>query len=136
LIFLQHIDYAKSKSYATLKREDPLFVPPNSAHANSSAKPNGRITISSDKRQRDDDVEDGERQSKREKTEEDDEEEMEIDEDEESGQPSTNTLTSGTSLYLILSINHHFTTFHWKHPCLLRLSNHRHGYYARICHRR
>jgi hypothetical protein len=133
---LQHIDYAKSKSYATLKREDPLFVPPNSAHANSSAKPNGRITISSDKRQRDDDVEDGERQSKREKTEEDDEEEMEIDEDEESGQPSTNTLTSGTSLYLILSINHHFTTFHWKHPCLLRLSNHRHGYYARICHRR
>src|ERR1700676_1874550 len=33
--FLQHIDYAKSKSYATLKREDPLFVPPNSAHAHS-----------------------------------------------------------------------------------------------------
>ncbi|KIM90726.1 hypothetical protein PILCRDRAFT_83912 [Piloderma croceum F 1598] len=91
-----HIDYAKSKSYATLKREDPLFVPPNSAHANSSAKPNGRITISSDKRQRDDDVEDGERQSKREKTDEDDEEEMEIDEDEESGQPSTNSLTSAS----------------------------------------
>jgi len=88
-----HIDYAKSKSYATLKREDPLFVPPNSAHAHSSATQNGRITIS-DKRERDDDTEDDERQAKREKADEDDEEEMEIDEDEESVQPSTSALTS------------------------------------------
>jgi len=102
--FLQHIDYAKSKSYATLKREDPLFVPPNSAHAHSSATQNGRITISSDKRERDDDTEDDERQAKREKADEDDEEEMEIDEDEESVQPSTSALTSGTLLYCTWSI--------------------------------
>lgn len=109
---VQHIDYAKSKSYATLRREDPLFVPPNSVHAHSGAIQNGRITISSDKRQRDDDTEDGERQSKREKADEDDEEEMEIDEDEESALPSASTLTSGTSLYLhcqYILVLRHFT---------------------------
>ena len=102
-------------------------------HAHSSALQNGRITISSDKRQRDDDAEEGERQSKREKADEDDEEEMEIDEDEESGQPSTSTLTSGTSLYLTWSTYSRFTTFHWKTLCLPLPSNHRHGYCAQIC---
>lgn len=56
---------------------------------------NGRITISSDKRQRDDDADDVERQSKREKMEDEEDEEMEIDEDEDD-RPS---ITSSTSPY-------------------------------------
>jgi RNA recognition motif-containing protein len=94
-----HIDYAKSKSYATLKRDDPNFVPPNSANASQRLLQNERITISSDKRQRDDEDEDDdeeERQSKREKGDDDDGEEMEIDEDEESAQPATSNLSSAS----------------------------------------
>ncbi|TFK75957.1 RNA-binding domain-containing protein [Pluteus cervinus] len=74
-----HIDYAKTKSYATLKREDPDFVPPKSA--NASAFVNNHLK--SDKRQRDGD-EDGERATKREKSGDEDEEEMEIDDEDES----------------------------------------------------
>ncbi|KZP32879.1 RNA-binding domain-containing protein [Athelia psychrophila] len=83
-----HIDYAKSKSWATLKREDPAFVAPNSAHATQAAQHAGRITISSDKRPRDEEMADGERQTKQQKADDDDDEEMEIDDEEEAGQPS------------------------------------------------
>lgn len=69
------IDYAKTKSYATLQREDPSFVPPTAANASSFVKQNA-------KRQRDDEATDAERHAKREKGEED-EEEMEIDDEEE-----------------------------------------------------
>lgn len=96
---LQHIDYAKSKSWATLKREDPAFVAPNSAHATQAAQHAGRITISSDKRPRDEEMADGERQTKQQKADDDDDEEMEIDDEEEAGQPSA-PFTSGTSAYL------------------------------------
>ncbi|KAJ3572466.1 hypothetical protein NP233_g3075 [Leucocoprinus birnbaumii] len=73
------IDYAKSKSHATLRREDPNFVPPSSVHANPllSNQSNG-------KRQRDGDAADGERTAKREKSDESDEE-MEIEDDDDSG---------------------------------------------------
>ncbi|KAG6860996.1 hypothetical protein C0995_005016 [Termitomyces sp. Mi166 len=81
-----HIDYAKSKSYATLRREDPNFVPPTAA--NSSA-------LLTQKRQRDDEAADGERSAKREKSAEEDEEEMEIDDEDEPAQPS-NTFSSAT----------------------------------------
>ncbi|EGO01960.1 hypothetical protein SERLA73DRAFT_177630 [Serpula lacrymans var. lacrymans S7.3] len=80
------ITYAKSKSYATSRREDPNFVPPTSVHARSNLLQIGKSTISSaDKRQRDEEDVDGERKSKRERSEEEseDDEEMEIDEDEE-----------------------------------------------------
>ncbi|KAF7977643.1 hypothetical protein HWV62_3060 [Athelia sp. TMB] len=90
-----HIDYAKSKSWATLKREDPSFVPPNSAHATQAAHA-GRITISSDKRPRDEEMADGERQTKREKADDDDDEEMEIDDEEEPGPASTTPFTSAS----------------------------------------
>jgi len=68
-----HIAYAKSKSYATLSREDPNFVPPNATNA-SSVLQNG-------KRAREEDKSD-ERQAKREKADEDSDEEMEIEDDE------------------------------------------------------
>ncbi|KAF8897487.1 RNA-binding domain-containing protein [Infundibulicybe gibba] len=77
-----HIDYAKTKSYATLRREDPTFVPPTSANANAQALQNGR----SEKRQRDQDAEAG-RTAKREKPDDDDDEEMEIDDDDDAVQP-------------------------------------------------
>ncbi|KAG9317525.1 hypothetical protein JVU11DRAFT_1731 [Chiua virens] len=83
------INYAKSKSYATSRREDPNFVPPTSANARPEAAQIGKITVSSvDKRQRDEDTTDDHPSAKREKSQEDgsDEEEMEIDEDEENVQ--------------------------------------------------
>jgi len=73
------IAYAKTKSHATLRKEDPDFVPPNSVHAQENA------LVA--KRQHDDDATDGERQPKREKAEgdnNDDGVEMEIDEDDDS----------------------------------------------------
>jgi hypothetical protein len=70
----KHIDYAKSKSYATLRNEDPDFVPPTAANASALLTQNG-------KRTRDADAGD-ERQVKREKADDSDEE-MEIDDEEE-----------------------------------------------------
>ncbi|KAF8192550.1 hypothetical protein BJ912DRAFT_264950 [Pholiota molesta] len=70
-----HIDYAKSKSYATLRSEDPDFVPPTAANASNLLQQNG-------KRQRDGDSGESERQAKREKSDDSDEE-MEIDDEEE-----------------------------------------------------
>lgn len=86
---IQRINYAKSKSYATCRREDPNFVPPTSIHARPEAAQIGKITVSSvDKRQRDDDTTDDHPSAKREKSQGDgsDEEEMEIDDDEENVQ--------------------------------------------------
>lgn len=71
---MQHIAYAKSKSYATLSREDPNFVPPTAANA-SSILQNG-------KRAREEDSAD-QRQAKREKSDEDSDEEMEIEDDDD-----------------------------------------------------
>ncbi|KAG5639009.1 hypothetical protein H0H81_007917 [Sphagnurus paluster] len=78
----KHIDYAKSKSYATLRREDPLFVPPNAANASAIVSQNA-------KRQREDEGAD-ERNAKREKADSD-EEEMEIDDDDDTAQPNNTT---------------------------------------------
>ncbi|KAL7282271.1 hypothetical protein ACG7TL_003741 [Trametes sanguinea] len=81
-----HIEYAKSKSYATLRREDPNFVPPTSIHVqnapNRQALQNGQP---GEKRQRDDRMDEDAREFKREKTEnsDDDGEEMEIEDDDE-----------------------------------------------------
>lgn len=86
---IQHINYAKSKSYATSRREDPNFVPPTSAYSRPEAAQIGKITVSLvDKRQRDDDTTDDHPNAKREKSQgsDSDEEEMEIDEDEENEQ--------------------------------------------------
>ncbi|GLB33752.1 putative RNA recognition motif containing protein [Lyophyllum shimeji] len=84
-----HIDYAKTKSYATLRREDPMFVPPTAA--------NGRVLVSQVKRQREDETADGERIAKREKAEED-EEEMEIDEEEEAAHSQSTTQAPTTAV--------------------------------------
>ncbi|KIM68585.1 hypothetical protein SCLCIDRAFT_1208779 [Scleroderma citrinum Foug A] len=83
------ISYAKTKSYATSRREDPEFVPPTSVHARPDVARIGKFTVSSlDKRQRTEDSADGQPQAKRDKSQDDsdDGEEMEIDEDEEKEQ--------------------------------------------------
>ncbi|KAI0347086.1 RNA-binding domain-containing protein [Trametopsis cervina] len=83
-----HIEYAKTKSYATSKREDPDFVPPTSLHAQNTAARLGSGVLNGDgKRGRDDRMEEDGRNSKKERVEEDDDdgEEMEIDDDEDAG---------------------------------------------------
>lgn len=75
----QRIHYAKTKSHAALRKEDPDFVPPNKAFPqSSSSRVNG-----SEKRLREDDDVVGGRNAKREKPEEDDDEEMEMDDEDE-----------------------------------------------------
>ncbi|KDQ64277.1 hypothetical protein JAAARDRAFT_116361 [Jaapia argillacea MUCL 33604] len=68
------IVYAKTKSYATLRKEDPNFVPPTTPGAS-------QVVI--EKRVRDENMAIDERASKREKPDDDDGEEMEIEDDEE-----------------------------------------------------
>lgn len=77
----QHIEYAKTKSYATLQKEDPNFV-----HPSLSKKPppptiiNG---ISVEKRAREDDSAEAERERKRERSgNEEETDEMEIEDEE------------------------------------------------------
>lgn len=81
---IQHIQYAKTKSYAILRREDPEFVPPNAVHPASKQLRNG-AAVSSEKRSREDDeMADGTRQGKREKPsagDDDDDDEMELEDD-------------------------------------------------------
>ncbi|KAK7061674.1 spliceosomal protein [Favolaschia claudopus] len=77
------ITYAKSKSYATSRREDSSFVPPTSANASALLMQKGRADK---KRQRDEEVADGERKAKRDKGDDDDDEEMEIDDEEDAQQ--------------------------------------------------
>ncbi|KAL4242035.1 RNA-binding domain superfamily protein [Abortiporus biennis] len=80
-----HIEYAKTKSYATLKKEDPNFVVPTSIHVQDIIQRLGGA-LSNEKRQRDvDRMDEDERESKREKTDDDEGEEMEIEDDEDSG---------------------------------------------------
>ncbi|THG98207.1 hypothetical protein EW026_g3944 [Hermanssonia centrifuga] len=87
-----HIEYAKTKSYATMKKEDPNFVPPTSLHAKDTIARLGNGVIGgSEKRPREDRMDEDERESKREKTEEEDDgEEMEIEDDEEPGTKGKN----------------------------------------------
>ncbi|KAI0796837.1 RNA-binding domain-containing protein [Abortiporus biennis] len=82
---VDHIEYAKTKSYATLKKEDPNFVVPTSIHVQDTIQRLGGA-LSNEKRQRDvDRMDEDERGSKREKTDDDEGEEMEIEDDEDSG---------------------------------------------------
>lgn len=76
-----HIQYAKTKSYAVLRREDPNFVPPNPLNAGSRL-----LNGAQEKRGRegDGDATDSSRQKKRERQDEDDEE-MELEDDDDSG---------------------------------------------------
>ena len=76
----KRISYAKSKSYATLRREDPNFIPPNFAHAASA------------KRVRE--AEESNVRAKREKVADADDEEMDIEDDDEAGPPASTTSNS------------------------------------------
>ncbi|KAJ7507743.1 hypothetical protein B0H11DRAFT_2153342 [Mycena galericulata] len=95
-----HIDYAKTKSYATSRKEDPTFVPPTSANASALILQKGRADK---KRQRDEEVAEGERKAKRDKGDDDDEE-MEIDDDEDHPQ-NGNACTSRILLRMYLLHN-------------------------------
>jgi hypothetical protein len=76
----KHISYAKSKSYATLRREDPNFILPSFAHA-STAK---RVREAEDLNVR----------AKREKAADEDGEEMDIEDDDEPGPTAPSTSNS------------------------------------------
>lgn len=84
-LFIQHIDYAKTKSFATLRNEDPNFVAPTAANASALISQSG-------KRPRDSDAA-AERPKKREKGDDSDEE-MEIEDEEEPPQGKEVTCTS------------------------------------------
>lgn len=83
------ITYAKTKSYATLSREDPNFVPPNVNASNAAAQ--------SAKRSREEDKGD-ERQAKREKSDESSDEEMEIEDDDDAPAQSSNSFADATAV--------------------------------------
>jgi len=92
------ISYAKTKSYATMRREDPNFVPPTSAHAKSLNEFNSKFANGvsiNEKRPRDGDLVAG-RESKRGKSDQnddDDDDEMEIEEDDDAA-PTPNVAAS------------------------------------------
>ncbi|KAI9447729.1 hypothetical protein H4582DRAFT_1802372 [Lactarius indigo] len=83
------ISYAKSKSHATLRREDPNFVPPNFAHASSA------------KRVRE--AEESDVRAKRERAGDEDGEEMDIDDDDEAGPPAPSTSNSMSNIFTMLT---------------------------------
>ncbi|KAF8195954.1 hypothetical protein K438DRAFT_1719342 [Mycena galopus ATCC 62051] len=89
--------YAKSKSYATSRKEDPSFVPPTSANASALIMQKGRADK---KRQREEDAADGERKAKRDKGDDDDEE-MEIDDEEENPHAAGEVPVAGPTARLL-----------------------------------
>ncbi|KAJ6515945.1 hypothetical protein C8R45DRAFT_958173 [Mycena sanguinolenta] len=91
------ITYAKSKSYATSRREDSSFVPPTSANASALILQKGRADK---KRQREEEAVDGERKAKRDKGDDDDEE-MEIDDEEETQHASGEVPVPGPTARLL-----------------------------------
>ena len=85
----QRISYAKTKSHATLKREDPNFVPPSIAQGGALSEFNSKFASGvslSEKRPRDDDGSAG-REAKREK-QQDSDEEMELEDDDDEPAPA------------------------------------------------
>ncbi|KAJ6520944.1 hypothetical protein B0H19DRAFT_1215212 [Mycena capillaripes] len=84
-----HIAYAKTKSYATSRKDDPSFVPPTSANASALLVQNSRAEK---KRQREEEAAEGERKAKRDKGDDDDEE-MEIEDDEDNANACTSCST-------------------------------------------
>lgn len=106
---LQHIEYAKTKSYATHRREDPDWVPPTSIYVQNT--PNARLANGAgEKRQRDDPMDEDAREVKRDRTskdaddDDDDDEEMEIEDDEDAPVKPANT-ANGAQI-CILSPSH------------------------------
>ncbi|OCH92203.1 RNA-binding domain-containing protein [Obba rivulosa] len=85
-----HIEYAKTRSYATLQREDPNFVPPTTVHAQHTSGLNGRLANgSAEKRPREDRMDEDAPGAKREKVDAD-EEEMEIEDDDDAARQNVN----------------------------------------------
>ena len=118
----KRVNYAKSKSYSTLQREDPNFVPPTAANASSLVTQNG-------KRSRDGDAGDSERDSKREKVDDSDEE-MEIDDDEET--PQKNDLCMSSCPYHVRYLFHTSKKLLLLVACPPRCSNRHTVFYVQI----
>jgi len=112
----KHIDYAKSKSYATQKREDPNFVPPHAANASS-------LLLNGAKRQREEDSAVVGRDAKNQKTDSDgsDDEEMEIDEDDEL--PLKHSITCMSYLSNTLLFHEHSSFVSRCYPIVSRRSH-------------
>ncbi|EJD48612.1 RNA-binding domain-containing protein [Auricularia subglabra TFB-10046 SS5] len=85
------IEYSRTKSYATVRQEDPNFVSPSLAKAKKAPAPATKLN-GGEKRPRDSDEADAQREAKRGKADDGDEDEMEIEEDEDvpAKQPATN----------------------------------------------
>lgn len=98
LVYFQRISYARTKSHATLRREDPNFVPPRLVHIDRlpSSQING-------KRPAEGDAADHERTLKREKSDDSDEEmEIEDDDDEDGSKTPNKTLCTSCRIARIL----------------------------------
>jgi hypothetical protein len=104
----QHIEYAKTKSYATLQKEDPNFVHPSLSKQPSpaTALANG---VAAEKRAREDDDTDGERDRKRGRPENEEEtDEMEIEDEEGRPQGDANGHAGKQSQILEYAVAHAF----------------------------
>ncbi|KAA1466759.1 RNA-binding domain-containing protein [Dentipellis sp. KUC8613] len=103
------IQYAKTKSFATSRREDPFFVPPTSAFGRAAAELSQAGANGQQKRGREDEeaADGAARGQKREKAEDSDDEEMEIDDDDEGESKPNNSM----SCILLCAIY-----LNWVHP--------------------
>lgn len=111
---MQRVQYAKTKSHATLRREDPTFVPPTAAQSSAlvdqQSKTSGASTLQ--KRGREDEMADEEGRAQKRKpaddAESDEGEEMEIDDDEEAGPKAA----AANSMSCILPRSMHMSMVH------------------------
>lgn len=104
----QHIEYAKTKSYATLQKEDPNFVHPSLSKQPPSVEvlTNG---IAAEKRAREDDDAENERDRKRGRPENEEEtDEMEIEDEEGRPQGDANGHPREQSRMLKHAVAHTF----------------------------
>jgi len=105
------IEYAKTKSYATLKREDPDFIPPSVLKAQANPpiallnSTNVNNVGENGKRTREDDREEGRARKRPNGTQEEDaDEEMEIDEEEEEN-PATKSAADKPATQTLMCTN-------------------------------
>lgn len=111
--FLQRIGYAKTKSYATMRREDPEFVAPSMIIGSASISMNNlHVSDPSQqlkKRPREDSVAGAdEPKKKKEKADDDSDEEMEIEDEDEDEKPPAVNLVAGPGtclLFVFLLLN-------------------------------
>jgi len=112
-----------------LRREDPNFVPPNTAHAGALSEFNSKFAKGvslSEKRPRDDDGPAG-REAKREK-QQDSDEEMELEDEDDEPTPATKGQFVCPCFSTVIEVTWaQFPQQHSKSP---------HGYFVQTCHKK